>query len=84
MGPERRTGIEERRLDSDGQLRIAWPVVVQVVAYVIAVMLTYAAMSARVAVVETKQLDLGERLNRMEAQSIRIESKIDRVWDRVK
>lgn len=58
--------------------------VVQVVAYVIAVMLTYAAMSARVAVVETKQLDLGERLNRMEAQSIRIESKIDRVWDRVK
>jgi len=76
MGPERRSG-DERRLEADGQLRIAWPVVVQVVAWVIAGMVTYAAMSARVAVVESKQLDLSDRLNR-------IESKIDRVWDRVK
>lgn len=61
--------------EGNGRIRIDW--FLQIVAWVVGLMVAYGAMSARVAVVESKQID-GER--RME----RMESKIDRLLELVR
>lgn len=49
----------------------------QIVAWIVAALLTYGAMSSRLAVVETRQ---GESDRRME----RVEQKLDRIIERLK
>ena len=56
----------------NGELRIRWTVVIQVVGYIVAALLTYAAIVARVSVVESRQNDNERRL-------VRIEDKLDRL-----
>lgn len=79
---ERRAGNDRR--EADGQIKIAWPIVVQVVTWIVAALLTYGAITARIAVVESKQNDNDRRQDRIELKIDRLEGKVDRVLERVK
>lgn len=70
----------ERRGDEpldDTRFRLTPSFVVQVCAWLVAALMTYSAMSARVAVVETKESGTEQRMER-------IENKLDRVLERLK
>jgi hypothetical protein len=63
--------------NGNGKLRIEPGLLLQIVAYVVGLAVAYGAMSARVAVVESKQIDGDRRMERME-------QKIDRLLELVR
>jgi hypothetical protein len=60
----------------DESITLRQSVAIQIVVWIVAAVLTYGAVNARVAVLETRQLDLDRRLQR-------IETKLDTVVDAV-
>lgn len=62
---------------TNGRLRVSWSVAIQIVAWLVAVLLAYGAVDARVAVLESKQ-------GLLERQIERIENKLDRVLERLR
>lgn len=63
--------------DTDPKVKLSTPVIVQVVAWLVAALLTYGAMSARIAVVETRQGEADRRQGDTDRRMERIEQKID-------
>jgi hypothetical protein len=52
--------------DRDESFTLRQSVAIQIVLWIVAAVLTYGAVNARVAVLETRQLDLERRLGRIE------------------
>lgn len=59
-------------------------IAVQVVAWLVAALLTYGAMSSRVAVIETRQGESDRRQSDTDRRMERIENKLDRILERLK
>ena len=52
--------------NTNGRLKLDPAVAFQIVAWIVAALLTYGAISARIAMVEVRQTDIGQRLDRIE------------------
>ena len=52
--------------NTNGRLKLDPTVAFQIVAWIVAALLTYGAISARISVVEVRQADIGQRLDRIE------------------
>lgn len=52
--------------DRDESITLRQSVAIQIVLWIVAALLTYGAVNSRVAVLETRQLDLERRLSRIE------------------
>lgn len=61
-------------MESNGRIKVDPTVAIQIIAWIVAALVTYGAINARVAVVESKQTALEQRMER-------IENKIDRLLE---
>lgn len=77
--------ITDRRADSPepDRFRIAPALMIQAIAWLVAVLLAYGAISARLAVVETRQVEADRRQSESERRMERIENKLDMLLSRV-
>jgi hypothetical protein len=66
------------------RVRLSTPFVVQIIAWIVGALMVYAAMSARIAVIETRQGESDRRISATDGRMERIENKLDRVLERLK
>lgn len=65
------------------KVKLSTPFVLQLVAWLVAGLMTYGAMSARIAVVEARQGESDRRQSDADHRMERIELKLDRVLERL-
>lgn len=65
------------------KVKFSAPFIVQIVTWIVATLLTYGAMSARIAVVETRQTESDRRQGDIDRRMERIEDKVDILLRRV-
>lgn len=82
INPERLPPVSESA--EIGKVKLSTPFVVQIVAWIVAILLTYGAMSSRMAVVESRQDEADRRQGEVNRHMERIEDKLDDILKRLK
>lgn len=74
--------LSDRRQTIDSRTGVSVPILTQIIAWIVGMMLFYSAVNARISVVETQQTSSEKREDQMQQQMNRIERKLDQALER--